>query len=128
MHAELTDTKAWPQEGSVIRHLVITIAQLRAARALLGLSQAEFAALLHISAASVMRWEAGEPAAVPRTRADVLADIESRLRDVGITFGLELGGTLVVRFMPPKLRNAKRGGGGRKGGGGGGITAAGRRR
>lgn len=87
---------------------MVTSGQLRAARCALGLTQARFARLLHVSPSSIARWEAGAFASVPAARAEVLERAERHLRNAGITFALEPAGVLVIRIRPTEHRHRRR--------------------
>lgn len=63
---------------------MISAAQIRAARALLGISAVELGALANVAWATVQRFEAAK--GIPPSRSGTLERIESALQEAGIEF------------------------------------------
>jgi transcriptional regulator with XRE-family HTH domain len=75
--------------------MTIRPAQSRAARALLGLTQADLAAQSHVSLRSVVSFEIGERQPIP----SVLAALQTALEGAGVEFIPENGGGAGVRLL-----------------------------
>jgi transcriptional regulator with XRE-family HTH domain len=80
---------------------VITIEQLRAARGLLGWSQAELAARAGLSLPTVKRLEGGFG---PRVSDEAREKLQHAIETAGIEFIDENGGGLGIRFRKPRRR------------------------
>jgi transcriptional regulator with XRE-family HTH domain len=80
---------------------VLTIEQLRAARALLGWSQAELASRAGLSLPTVKRLEGGFG---PHVSDDARGKLRRALEGAGIEFIEENGGGLGVRFRSRRRR------------------------
>jgi transcriptional regulator with XRE-family HTH domain len=80
---------------------VITIEQLRAARALLGWSQSELAARAGLSLPTVKRLEGGFG---PRVSDEAREKLRRAIESAGIEFIDENGGGLGIRFRKPRRR------------------------
>nr|NKR04400.1 helix-turn-helix domain-containing protein [Escherichia coli] len=68
---------------------LLTPGQIRAARALMGLSKDELAALAKVSVSTLNRLE--DPASAVRSRPDTLLAVRRALEDVGVEFIFEAG-------------------------------------
>jgi transcriptional regulator with XRE-family HTH domain len=84
---------------------VITSAQIRAARSLLGLSQAEVASRAGLSVPTIKRAESDSGLAVSRSTIEVIRDA---LEIAGVLFLAENGEGAGVRFKKPPAREALR--------------------
>ena len=89
--------------GSTGKLRLITIEQIRAARALLGWSQTELASRAGLSLPTVKRLEAGFG---PRVSDEARAKLQRALETAGIDFIEDNGGGAGVRFR--KSRHLKR--------------------
>jgi transcriptional regulator with XRE-family HTH domain len=78
--------------------MAITSAQSRAARALLGLSQADLAAQSRVSQRSIASFESGERQPIP----SILAALQGALEGAGVEFIEENGGGAGVRLIKRK--------------------------
>jgi transcriptional regulator with XRE-family HTH domain len=74
--------------------MAITSAQSRAARALLGLTQGDLAALSSVSQRTIASFETGERPPIP----SILAALQRALEEAGVEFLAENGGGLGVRL------------------------------
>jgi len=81
---------------------MVTIEQLRAARGLLGWSQAELAARAGLSLPTVKRLEGGFG---PRVSDEARGKMQRAIEAAGIEFIKENGGGLGVRFRTRRTRN-----------------------
>lgn len=81
--------------------LMVTIEQLRAARGLLGWSQAELAARAGLSLPTVKRLEGGFG---PRVSDEARGKMQGAIEAAGIEFIKENGGGLGVRFQMRRRR------------------------
>ena len=82
-----------------------TVPQLRAARGLLGWSQAELAARAGLSLPTVKRLEGGFG---PRVSEDAKVKVQKAIEAAGIEFLDENGGGLGVRFRKPRGRVSRK--------------------
>jgi transcriptional regulator with XRE-family HTH domain len=80
--------------------VTITPAQSRAARALLGLSQADLAAQSRVSQRTIASFETGEREPIP----SILSALQSALERVGVEFIDENGGGAGVRLVKPRRK------------------------
>lgn len=79
---------------------MITYQQIRAARAMAGLTQAELARLAGISTTGMNNIERGQADA----KGSTLRAIQSALEANGVEFIYEDGGGAGVRLKPPKMK------------------------
>ena len=80
--------------------MAITSAQSRAARALLGLTQADLAAQSRVSQRSIASFETGEHQPIP----SILSALQRALEEAGIDFIEENGGGPGVRLIKRKRK------------------------
>jgi transcriptional regulator with XRE-family HTH domain len=85
--------------GNLTKKNLLTAAQCRAARGLLGLSQSQLADLANLSKSSVARFEAGGPLATNNHIA-----LDMAIEREGIEMIDPNGGGLGVRFRDPARR------------------------